>query len=459
MNATSTQSALGTLTLCLTLACAADKDAGDARQPVAPHADAGGLEAPTFYADVLPLLETRCNSCHQSGGIAAFALDTLQAARQYGSAIRLATAERSMPPWSANSDGSCGNFRDSIALTDAQIAVFEDWVEGGMQAGKERATQRAEPARLEGATRITTPLFTPEAEGHGLTTQDEYRCFRSAAPVTEPRFVTGYSVTPGTPEIVHHVVAFLVNPDEPSDIEGKTNDDLMKELDAASPDRDGWPCFGAAGDGVRVSSVPAVWAPGQGVVEFPDKSGAPLIPSDQVVLQVHYNLADPSSRGKSDQTTLELRLVDQVERVGLFAVVDPFLSTLFAGEPAQLAPRRNSEKYSWSRSMVEEGLDQIPDLKLAGVMPHMHELGHKFQMTLSGSTDRCGIDIPNWDFHWQRMYFYDQPLALDATDSIHVTCDFDTSSRSEPILPGWGTQDEMCAAIVYLTAPAEVFAY
>jgi Copper type II ascorbate-dependent monooxygenase, C-terminal domain len=203
--------------------------------------------------------------------------------------------------------------------------------------------------------------------------------------------------------------------------------------------------------------VPVVWAPGQGIVEFPDASGVPLAPTDQVVVQMHYNLVDPLSHGKTDQTTLELRLEDHVERVGLFAVVDPFLNTLFTGESADLPPGQSSVKYNWKQSMVEMEVDQIPDLKLAGIMPHMHELGRTFQMSVTGSAERCGIEIPSWDFHWQRMYFYDEPLSLAATDSLQVTCDFDTSSRSEPVLPGWGTQNEMCAAIVYVTAPLEAF--
>jgi Copper type II ascorbate-dependent monooxygenase, C-terminal domain len=460
MNVKSSLGAIGASFMYFTIACAVDKeDEEPPRRPVEVSPDSGKPAAATFYEDVLPLIEARCLACHQSGGIAPFTLDSLEAARQHASAIRLATAERSMPPWLATSDGSCGNFRESIALTDAEIAVFGDWVEGGMAAGKARAIERVDLPHLEGATRLSTPIFTPEVDEHDAhAAHDEYRCFRFDAPVLDTQFLTGYSVTPGTPEIVHHAVAFVVNPDGPADIDGKTNGELMAELDGESPDRDGWPCFGAAGDGVRIAGVPVVWAPGQGIVEFPDASGVPLAPTDQLVIQMHYNLADPQSHGKTDQTTLELRLADHVERVGLFAVVDPFLNTLFTGESVLLPAGKSSVKYDWTQTMVDMEVDQIPDLKLAGVMPHMHELGRTFQMNLGGSTDRCGIAIPSWDFHWQRMYFYDEPLSLAATDSLKVTCDFDTSSRSEPVLPGWGTQNEMCAAIVYVTAPLEAFA-
>jgi hypothetical protein len=51
------------------------------------------------------------------------------------------------------------------------------------------------------------------------------------------------------------------------------------------------------------------------------------------------------------------------------------------------------------------------------------------------------------------MYFYEQPIQLDSSTSIEVTCDFDTSSKSQPVLPGWGTQNEMCLATLFVTVP------
>jgi hypothetical protein len=64
------------------------------------------------------------------------------------------------------------------------------------------------------------------------------------------------------------------------------------------------------------------------------------------------------------------------------------------------------------------------------------------------------MDVQNWDFHWQRMYFYAQPLAMSAGSRIEVTCDYDTSAETEPVLPGWGTRNEMCLATMYFTMPA-----
>jgi hypothetical protein len=55
------------------------------------------------------------------------------------------------------------------------------------------------------------------------------------------------------------------------------------------------------------------------------------------------------------------------------------------------------------------------------------------------------------------MYFYAQPLLLTPRSRLEVTCDYDTSSVTEPVLPGWGTRNEMCLATLYFTAPASAF--
>jgi len=51
------------------------------------------------------------------------------------------------------------------------------------------------------------------------------------------------------------------------------------------------------------------------------------------------------------------------------------------------------------------------------------------------------------------MYFYQAPHDLNASSKIGVSCDYDTSTRTDPVLPGWGTRNEMCLATMYFTAP------
>ena len=413
----------------------------------------------TYYGDVAPILEEHCLQCHQDGGIAPFRLDDYATAKAKAGAIAAETTARTMPPWLVTSDGSCGEFSGSLALSDEQIDTFAKWAKGGAKQGTPRALSKPALPSLGTGTIFKSPQFTPIIQGGQLAAADEYRCFELDSGVDAQKFITGYEVTPGNPEIIHHVLAFLVDPSAKTELSGEpnlTNAQLMARLDAESPDREGWPCFGMAGDGVGVNAVPVVWAPGQGPVELPVKSGVPLTPSDKIVIQIHYNLHDASLVGQSDQTSIKLRLADEVERVGLFVLNDPFLDTLGNATPAQLAPGKASVKYNWSQKLADFGLAEVPDVQLNGIMPHMHQLGRKYQLQVStASGNACAADVQNWDFHWQRMYFYDKPRTLDASTVFKVTCDFDTTSVTEPVLPGWGTSNEMCLATLYLTVPAQ----
>jgi hypothetical protein len=422
---------------------------------------ATGSASLTYYDDVAPILQDHCLQCHQEGGIGEVRLDDYATAKQKAAKMAGLTASREMPPWSATSDGSCGDFAGSLALTDEQIDIIGRWAKGGAKEGKSHALEVPALPSIGEATPYKSPNFKPIIQGGPLTAADEYRCFELDSGVDALKFITGYDVEPGNDAMVHHVLAFIINPDAKTELKDEpelTNAQLIARLHAQTPNRDGWECFGMAGDGVFVDAAPVVWAPGQGPVAFPVKSGVPLKPTDKIVIQVHYNMSNMALVGQSDQTTVKLRLADQVERVGIFALNDPFLGTLYDDTPDMLEAGKPSVKYVWDRKLEDLGISKIPDLQLNGIMPHMHQLGRKYQMQVStAKANTCAADVQKWDFHWQRMYFYATPPALDPTTSFKVTCDYDTTSVTEPVLPGWGTSNEMCLATLYFTMPIEAF--
>ena len=94
---------------------------------------AGKAESPTFYRDVLPILQTHCQSCHRAGEIAPMAFDTYQRTRPFSAAIREQTALRKMPPWFA--DPCCGHFSNDRSLSVAEIATLAAWAEAKAPAG------------------------------------------------------------------------------------------------------------------------------------------------------------------------------------------------------------------------------------------------------------------------------------------------------------------------------------
>jgi hypothetical protein len=442
-------------------------DGADAGSADTGSADAGEPERVTYWQDMVPIFERHCLQCHREGGIAPMRLDRYDDAKTFAALIGHSTAERAMPPWDATSDGSCGEFQGSLALSDAQIARIGAWVEGGAAEGTRAEVKLPALEQLPSATDYALPSYAPVAQGGALAANDDYHCFLVDPKLSAQRFITGYDIVPGSPEIVHHVVVSVVDPEAPGEdmAAGVTNAEVMAELDAESPDKVGWSCFGAAGEGVRTRSNPVVWAPGQGVVRFPGDSGVLVRPNDRLVVQVHYNLADPKQRGRTDATHVRFDLAEQVHNLALFATPDALLESMFGPEPHQLEPGKPSVLFSFQRSVSDLELEddtgpisaaQLSQLKLWGVMPHMHERGHKLQMRLkSGASSemQCGVDVQSWDFHWQRMYFYQQPWLLGEDAELQVTCDFDTSTARSPVLPGWGTQNEMCLTTLFFTVP------
>jgi hypothetical protein len=416
----------------------------------------GNAGAPTYWTEVAPIYYDKCVGCHQAGGIGPFALDNYASAKEHAALASSMVEADLMPPFLVDHDGSCGDFQDDETLSAAEKATIKAWVDAGAPEGQPRSLTTPAPPHLEQGTDYRTPDFAPEPQGGALAAHDEYRCFLLDAGLTAPRFITGYEVTPGNAAIVHHVLVFTVDAAK-SVGAGRTNADVMAALDAASPDRLGWPCFGAAGEGVDVESVPVTWAPGQGVVSYPGGVGVRMATTEKIVVQIHYNLADTATHGMRDQTTVRLRFADSVQRQGVFLLPDPFLDSLGDPTPAALPPGQASATYTWRQSADELGLGDLPYVDVLGVMPHMHERGRRLELRQSdaGTADAgaCIAKVDAWDFHWQKMYGYRTPPRLTGTSAISVTCDYDTRGATDPIIPGWGTQNEMCLTVLMVALP------
>jgi hypothetical protein len=407
---------------------------------------------------VAPIFFENCVTCHQPDGVAPFRLDTYEEAREWSVAARQAVEERTMPPWLVTSDGSCGEFRDAKWLDDDEIATIAAWVEAGAPAGVPRDDLQVPAASELGAglddgseiMAVTTPDYVPEPDGSDIAKYDDYRCFLLDGTIDADRFLTGFEIVPGNAALVHHMMLMVVDPDLVVE-GGKTNLELMRAMDEASPDRLGWPCYNEAGEGVIVESIPVTWAPGMGPVPYPEKSGVRLGAGRVLVAQMHYNLVDERVRGQSDSTLARLRVADEVARQGVYTGGDRLI---YSGDT--LAPGQASVPYTWEVEVDEilGGLG-VERAQMYGVFPHMHELGRRFRVEIVDADDHaaCAAEVERWNFHWQLTYFYEQPFEIELGQRLRVTCEYDTRGRTEPVLPGWGTQNEMCFTGLYLILP------
>ena len=86
----------------------------------------------TWSREISRLVYKNCISCHRDGG-SSFSLVTYEEARPWAKAIKEEVLARRMPPW--NAVKGFGEFRDEKGLSQEQIQLVADWVEGGAPEG------------------------------------------------------------------------------------------------------------------------------------------------------------------------------------------------------------------------------------------------------------------------------------------------------------------------------------
>src|SRR6266852_2163250 len=93
----------------------------------------GAPPVPTFYKDVLPILQDHCQSCHRPGEVAPMPLVTYEETRPWAGAVARAVETKMMPPWFA--DPRYDRFADDSSLTEQQIDAIVKWAEAEAPAG------------------------------------------------------------------------------------------------------------------------------------------------------------------------------------------------------------------------------------------------------------------------------------------------------------------------------------
>src|SRR3954452_13615288 len=92
----------------------------------------------TFTRDVAPILQQKCQECHQPGSIAPMSLITYEETRPWARAIRQKVSQREMPPWHIDKSVGIQKFKNDFSLTDEQIATIVRWVDDGARKGDPR---------------------------------------------------------------------------------------------------------------------------------------------------------------------------------------------------------------------------------------------------------------------------------------------------------------------------------
>ena len=396
-------------------------------------ASAAPSKAPvTFSREVVRILQDNCQSCHHPGGIAPFSLVTYKDAFRNRKAMRKETSEREMPPWSATP--GCAAYQDDPSLSPEVIQTIARWVGAGAPEGDPRDLPPPKTFPARWALGEPDLKLTMKADhSPDFSKGDEFRCFVFPTDVPQDRWVNAVAVLPGNPKMVHHALVWI---EDGSSSEKLTRGDPL----------DSYPCFGGAV--VPTSQSIGEWVPGSRPHRFPDGVGRLFPKRSRVIVQIHYSkqYAARSGAAQPDRTSVGIYFATAPvkDRVEAQWVYGPDKFVIPAGA-------RNHT--------LRGSLSTLPKMELFAVWPHMHLLGRTMSLTatLPDGTKRCLVDIKDWDFHWQRTYWFREPIVLPKGTRFDLVATYDnsTANKDNPSNPprdahlGMETTNEMCQVALY----------
>jgi mono/diheme cytochrome c family protein len=416
---------------------------------------ASDSEPITYYRDVKPILDGHCVSCHQPGQIGEGTLTSYDEVAARGPLVSGAVSSGVMPPWQPGE--GCSDYLGDFSLDEAQVTTLVDWVAAGMPAGDPADDPHVAVPGGSGLSRVDATLAMSDAYTPDSTLDDDYRCFLLDGSFDADGFITGLGVRPGNASAAHHALVFYVAPAQIGRFE---------ERDAADPGL-GYRCFGSAAsaseDGAQGFGGGATliggWAPGSPTHDLPEGTGIAVAEGARLVVQMHYNLA--SWDGATDVSAVDVKLDANVAET---AVTQFFANPAWPIARTMDIPAGDADVAHTFAADMTPLVSQGRPITIYGVGLHMHTRGTTARLSVlpAAGGERCLLDIPRWDFHWQGSYGLIAPVVLQPGDELSIECHWDNSAENQPWVDGmqfppkdvnWGegTDDEMCLGTVYAT--------
>ncbi len=384
--------------------------------------DLEALTDVTYYNQISRLLQRHCVECHREGGVGPFKLDTYEDAVAHAPMIREVVDRGIMPPWFAAADTSLSTspWINDRSLSASEKELLFAWLNNKTPAGDPK--QSPAPRIFADGWLIGKPdalfEFAKPVKVKATGTMP-YQNVVVDTHLENDQWVQAIEVRPGNPSVVHHVLVFVQGTDE----EDGPRDD-------AADERGGY--WG-------------IYVPGNSTLVYPDGYAKRIPKGAKLRFQMHYT---PNGTATEDST-----------RIGLvYAKEEPKHEVRVAG----VANLRFQIPPGADNHPVVGSIKNIPtDVEILAFLPHMHLRGKaaRYDLISDGQT-RTMLDIPRYDFNWQLLYRYAQPVSVKAGSTLQFTAWYDNSSNN-PANPDpnkevrWGPQtfDEMHLGYVEYIVP------
>jgi len=341
----------------------------------------------TYSKHVARILQKNCQECHRPGQVGPMSLMTFEDVAAWADTIREVIQEERMPPWYA--DPRYGHFSNDRRLPSEDRKTLLAWLDEGTPRGNEKDLPA--PREFVDGWVIGKPdvIFTMPEEYSVPADMPNggipYQRFEIKTNFKEDRWIQAAESRAGASSVVHHIVMFLVPPNEDF-FPGNPKTPTL--------------CGTAPGD------MPLILPPGT----------AKKIPAgSSLVFEMHYT---PNGVARKDRSLLGLIFAKEPPKFAVRTV--PIAQPRFRIPPG-------ADNYE-----VEQWLPIFEEASLLGFMPHMHLRGKDFlyEAIYPDGKKEILLSVPHYNFNWQSVYRLVNPIQLPAGSKLRCVAHFDNSTKN-----------------------------
>ena len=364
------------------------------------RAQADRFDEISYSQTIAPILQKKCVSCHQKGGIGPFQMNSYEVVKGFAPMMRESVMTRRMPPFFA--DPHVGKWSNDTSLTAEETKTLVHWIEAGAPRGKGEDILKTHAGEApEWPTALGKPDVVVQLPAFSVPASGviEYQRMQVDNPFKQDAWLRAVAFRPGARPVLHHITSNY------------------------SPDRSRPPAD------IPGSSVGS-YVPGAGVQVYNLGTGAPVPVGGKLSYSMHYTT---NGKPMTDATQIGyylLKTPPEIIRRGA-VISDPGLR-IPAGEA-----RHKEVSY----------LEFPADAVLYSVHPHAHYRGYQVELTqiTPDGKETPILSVPKYDFNWQLDYDLAKPLTIRKGTKLRVSWVYDNSAHN-PANPDpklnvtWGEQ-------------------